>query len=195
MLQPVGYISFTFIFFVFVVSLFAVSQVAAARHEEAGGQLETVLSQPVARSHWLLGRVGLAVAAACALALIAAGMVWLGAASQGVSVSGWRMLQAAANCVAPAVLFLGLAAVVYAVVPRAAPGFAYGLVVVALLWQLFGSLLGAPRWLVDATPFAHLGLAPIHAFRPGPAVVMLLIGLAATAAAVAIFSRRDVVGA
>ena len=193
-LQPVGYLSFTFIFFVFVVSLFAVSQIAAARHEEADGQLETVLSTPVARWRWLVGRLLLAVAAMVVLALVAGLLTWLGAISQGVSVSAWRMLQAAANCLPPAVLFLGLAALAFAVLPRATAGIGYALVVIAFLWQLFGSLLGAPHWLVDATPFAHLGLAPVHSFRPGPAGVMLSIGLVAAAGAVAAFRHRDVIG-
>jgi ABC-2 type transport system permease protein len=194
-LRPVGYISFTFIFFVFVVSLFAASQVAATRHAEADGQLETVLSQPVARWRWLTGRLLLGLAAVVALSLAAVAATWLGAVSQGVSLPAGRMLEAGANCLPTAVLFLGLGALGYAVIPRAASELAYGLVIVAFLWQLFGSLLGAPRWLVDATPFVHLGLAPIHAFRPGPAAVMLLIGIAAGTAAVARFGQRDVISA
>ena len=55
------------------------------------------------------------------------------------------MIGAGANCLPPAVLFLGLAALAYAAVPREAAGVAYGLVAVAFLWQLFGALLGAPE--------------------------------------------------
>lgn len=194
-LQPVGYISFAFIFFVFVVSLFVVSQVASARHEEADGRLETLLAHPVGRERWLGGRLALALMAALALSLVAGTLTWLGAVSQGVSVSGWRMLEAGLNCLPPAVLFLGLAALAYALVPRAGSGTGYGLVVVAFLWQLFGSLLGAPHWLVDATPFVHLGLAPVHAVRLGPAAVMVLIGVLAGLAAMAAFRRRDLIGA
>lgn len=190
-LTPTGYISFTFIFFVFVVSLFMASQIAAARHEEADGQLETVLAQPIARQRWLGGRLTLALLGAVALSLAGGGFTWLGAVSQGVSVSGWRMLEAGANCLPTAVLFLGLAALAYAVVPRATSGIAYGLVTVAFLWQLFGSLLGAPHWLVDVTPFVHVGLAPLHAVRLGPAAVMVLTGVTAGAGAALMFRRRD----
>lgn len=192
-LHPVGYISFTSIFLVFVISLFASSQLAAARHEEAEGRLETVLSRPVSRSRWLAGRLLLAAGCAAVLALGNALFVWLGAISQGVSVSAWRMLEMAANCLPTAVLFLGLGALVYGLLPRATAGAAYGLVTVAFVWQLFGSLLGAPHWLVDATPFAHLGLAPAHALQPGPAGVMLVIGLVAGALGVVLFGGRDLV--
>ena len=59
------------------------------------------------------------------------------------SVSLATMIGAGANCLPPAVLFLGLAALAYAAIPRAAAGISYGLVAVAFLWQLFGALLGA----------------------------------------------------
>ena len=63
--------------------------------------------------------------------------------------------------------------------------------VVAFLWQLFGSLLGAPRWLVDATPFAHVGAVPVQPFRVVAAVVMVAIGVVAGLVAVGVFERRD----
>jgi ABC-2 type transport system permease protein len=63
-LTPRGYLGFTFIFFVLTVCLFAVSQIAAARHEEAEQRLETVLAMPVGRRAWLGGRLVLATAAA-----------------------------------------------------------------------------------------------------------------------------------
>jgi ABC-2 type transport system permease protein len=93
------------------------------------------------------------------------------------------------------VLFLGLAALAYGLLPRASSGIAYGLVILAFVWELFGSLLGAPRWLVDITPFEHVGLVPAAAFRPVSAVVMLAIGGLAAVAGVAAFRRRDILGA
>jgi hypothetical protein len=63
------------------------------------------------------------------------------------------------------------------------------------LWQLVGSLLGAPRWLADLTPFAHVGLVPTQSFRVGAAVAMLAIGALSALAAIGIFRRRDLLGA
>ena len=79
--------------------------------------------------------------------------------------------------------------------PRASAGIAYGLVTVAFLWQLVGALLGAPKWLVELTPFAHVGLVPAQPFRGGAAAVMAGIGLLAALAALAVFRRRDLAGA
>ncbi len=194
-LRPAGYIGFAFIFFVLVVCLFAVAQVAAARHEEAGGVLDSLLSLPVGRRRWLAGRLGLALAGAAAIALTAGLLSWGGAVIQGVSVSFPRMLEAALNCLPVAILFLGLVALAYAIAPRAAVGLGYGLAVVAFLWQLTGSLLGAPKWLLDATPFAHVAAVPAQSLRVGAAGVMVAIGLTAAGAALLAFGRRDLTGA
>ena len=142
---PTGYLAFVFVFFILAVSLFACAQVGAARHEEADQQLETLLALPVGRRRWLGGRLLLAGCAAAAISVAAGVFTWAGAASAGVSVSLPRMLEAGANCLPVALLFLGLAALAYAVAPRASAGIAYGLVTVTFLWQLVGSLLGAPQ--------------------------------------------------
>jgi ABC-2 type transport system permease protein len=191
---PSGYLAFVFIFFILAVSLFACAQIAAARHEEADERLETLLAQPVSRRRWLGGRLLLATCGAVVLSVAAGLLTWAGAVSQGVSISLPRMLEAGANCLPVALLFLGVAALAYAIVPRASTGIAYGLLTVAFLWQLTGSLLAAPKWLVDLTPFAHVGLVPTQPFRTGTAAVMLAGAVACALAAMWVFRRRDLTG-
>ncbi len=183
-----------FIFFVLAVSLFVCAQIGAARHEEAKERLETLLSLPVGRGRWLGGRLVLALAGAVAISLTAGLLTWAGAESGGVNVSVTGMLEAGANCLPVALMFLGIAALAYAIVPRASTGLAYGLVTVAFVWYLFGSLLSVPHWLVQATPFAHVGLVPAQPFRAGAAFLMLGIALASALAATWIFRRRDLTG-
>jgi ABC-2 type transport system permease protein len=191
---PAGYIGFSFLFFVLVVSLFACSQIAAARAAEADEQLETLFALPVSRLGWLAGRLLLAAGAIAAIGLFAGVCAWAGAASQNAPVSLSQALGAGANCLPTALLFLGVAALVYALAPRASAGVNYGLVVLAFVWQLFGGVLEAPRWLLDLSPFQHVGLVPAQAFRAGAAAAMLAIAAAAAAAALAVFRRRDLMG-
>ncbi len=192
---PAGYLAFIFFFFILAVSVFVCMQVSAARQEEAEQQLETLLALPVSRRRWLGGRLLLAISAAVAISLIAGLFTWAGAASAGASISLPRMLEAAANSLPVAVLFLGIAALAYAIVPRASAGIAYGILTATFLWQLVGSLLGAPTWLADLTPFAHVGLIPAQPFRAGAAAVMLALGAVASLAALGVFQRRDLLGA
>ncbi|HEX8976258.1 MAG TPA: hypothetical protein VF781_07085 [Solirubrobacteraceae bacterium] len=191
---PTGYVSFVFIFFVLAVSLFACAQIGAARHEEAEERLETLLALPVSRIGWLGGRLLLAAAAAAVISLAAGFFTWAGAATQNAGVSLAHLLEAGANCLPVALLFLGIAALAYALAPRAGGGIAYGLVALAFLWSLVGPLVGVPKWLVDVTPFQHVGLVPAQPFRATSAAVMLGLALVAVAAALAVFRRRDLYG-
>ena len=131
---------------------------------------------------------------AALLSAVAGFFTWAGAASAAVDVSLARMLEAGANCLPVSLLFLGLAALGYALVPRAGVGIAYELVSATFVWQLVGSLVSAPQWLIDLTPFEHVGLVPTQSFRLGAAAVMVAIGVAGAAAAAASFRRRDLLG-
>jgi ABC-2 type transport system permease protein len=188
---PAGYLAFLFLFVVVAVSACACAQLGAARDEELGQRLETLLSQPVRRSRWLAGRLALAFAALVVLALTAGLFAWAGAAVAGVRISLPKMLEAGANSLPTAVLFLGLAALAYALAPRASNGLAYAGLTVAFGWQLVASLLGPPQWVLDLSPFAHLGLVPAQPFQPVAAVVLAGIGVTAAAAATALFGHRD----
>jgi ABC-2 type transport system permease protein len=191
---PTGYLAFIFIFFILAASLFACAQIGAARNEEEEQRLETLLALPVGRIRWLGGRLLVAAAGTVALALAAGFFAWAGAASAGVDISLADMLEAGANCLPASLLFLGLAALAYAVVPRSSAGVAYGLVTVAFAWQLVGSIVDAPRWLLDVTPFAHVGLVPTQTFRLGAAAIMIGVGAAGAAGGLALFRRRDLLG-
>jgi ABC-2 type transport system permease protein len=65
---------------------------------------------------------------------------------------------------------------------------------VAFVWDLSGSVLGAPSWVLDLSPFRHVGLVPSQPFRAGAAAVMLAIGAAAVAVSMWAFRRRDLTG-
>ncbi len=192
--RPSGYIGLCFLFFVLVVSLYCCAQVGAARHEEAEQRLETLFAMTVGRVRWLAGRLGLALAGAVVISIGAGLLAWAGAAAQGAGVSLGSMIEAGANCLPVSLLFLGAGALLYAVLPRAGAGLAYGLVAVAFVWQLLGGLLGAPHWLLDLTPFQHIGLVPAQPFKAQAAAIMLAVGAGCAALALWAFSQRDLAG-
>jgi ABC-2 type transport system permease protein len=100
---------------------------------------------------------------------------------------------AGANTLPPALLFLALGALAFAVVPRASALVAYGLVGLAFVWELFGALLEVPAWLLALSPFHDVGLVPGEPFEPIAAVLMLGLAASAVLAAMWAFQRRDVV--
>jgi polyether ionophore transport system permease protein len=193
--SPEGALGFYFLFFVLVISLYACASMAAARREEAEGRLETTLALPVGRRGWLAGRLLLGAGGMVALAVTAAVAAWIGSRAENAGVSAARLLEAGANCLPAALLFLALAGLAFATLPRASTGLSYGVVTVAFVWQLVGGLVGAPKALLDLTPFQHVGLVPAQPFRAGAAAAMLGIAFVTTVAALALFERRDLAGA
>jgi ABC-2 type transport system permease protein len=191
---PASYLAFVFSILAVILCAFACLQVAAARREEADQRLETLLAGPVSRRSWLAGRLALALLAAGALAAACGLLGWAGARTAGVQLGLGRLLEAGANMLPVTFLFLGIAALAYAIAPRISGPFSYGLLAVAYLWELVGALAGAPRWLLDVTPFAHIGLVPAAPFRLIATLIMLAIGTVAAAIALAMFRRRDLIG-
>ena len=192
---PTGYLGFAFLFVILAISLFCCFQLSALREEEAEQRLETLLSLPVSRSRWLAGRLVIAASGAAVLALVAGAVAWAGAASQGADVTFSRMLEAGANCLPAGFLFLGLGALAFALVPRAATAIAYALVAATFLWETLGALLDAPGWLLAFSPFHHVGLVPAEPFETRATLLMLAIATAAALAAAWAFRRRDLLGA
>jgi ABC-2 type transport system permease protein len=192
---PAGFLGFVFEFFVLAVALFACFEVVAVREGEASQQLETLFAQPVGRERWLAARLGLVAAACAVLGLAAGALSWLAAMSQGADLSFGRMLEAGANCLPVALLFLALGALGFAAVPRATAVIAYGLVAVTFLWENVGALAGIPVWALGLSPFHHVGLVPAEPFDAPGAVVMLAVAAVAAGAALGLFGRRDLTAA
>ncbi|HEV3056453.1 MAG TPA: ABC transporter permease subunit [Solirubrobacteraceae bacterium] len=190
---PTGFVAFLFNIFTVVLCVFVCAQIASARGEEASQRLETVLVAPIGRRRWLAGRIALAVLASAGIAVTSGLLAWAGLRTAGVHLGVARMLEAGANMLPITALFLGIAALVYAAAPRWSRPVTYGLLAVSYLWELVGALTGAPRWLLDATPFAHVGLVPAEPFRTIAALVMVGLALLGTGGALELFVRRDLV--
>jgi ABC-2 type transport system permease protein len=62
------------------------------------------------------------------------------------------------------------------------------------VWETIGALLDVPAWLLDLSPFHHVGLIPAESFQAGAAAVMVALAAVAAAAAVWAFERRDLAG-
>jgi ABC-2 type transport system permease protein len=191
---PSGWLGFSFIFFMLAVSLFCCMQIGSLRDEESEQRVETLLALPLGRPRWFAGRLLLAGAGAAAVALAAGLLAWAGAAAQGADVSLLQMIGAGANTLPPALLFLGLGALAFALVPRASTLVAYGLVGFAFVWELFGALLEVPGWLLALSPFHDVGLVPAEPFEATAAAIMLALAAAAAIASLWVFRRRDLVG-
>jgi ABC-2 type transport system permease protein len=188
------YLGYVFVIAAGLVAIGVVGQIAAIRHEEAGGMLDNLLVRPVARGQWLGVRLGVALAFAIAGSVAAGVAAWVGAASQHSSLGFGELVQAGLNVAPPAVFVLGVGALAFGVLPRAAIGVSYGLVVWSYLVEVVAAIQDSNHWLRDTSPLLHVAPAPAAAPDWTAAAWLVGLGLLAALVGLAAFSRRDLVG-
>ncbi|WP_341996173.1 polyketide antibiotic transporter [Microbacterium sp. LWH7-1.2] len=169
-----------------------VQTVARARQEEAHGTAEPVLATPVQRVRWLADFVVvgfIAIVLTCAAAVAGA---WAGAASldNGAALTGDAFVAAWGQVIAASV-FLVLTALVFTIAPRWTIPLGWTLVTAAIVFGLFGPLLGLPEWVANLSPFS---VAPVPSGSEvdvrGMWWLVLTVGVGA-AASLVLMRRRE----
>ncbi len=176
-----------------IASGFTVSSVLRPRAEEEDGRLEALVATAMPRRRWWLGNV-LITTAGSALVVGAAGTgMGLGF---GLSTGDWGRfgdLLGATVVMLPAVLVLGgVTMLVVAAAPRWGVLSWLGLTLSAVV-LLFAAALRLPDWLVDLSPFSHLGRFPVEPVPWSAVGTVLLVAVALGALSVRSFTRRDLV--
>jgi ABC-2 type transport system permease protein len=168
-----------------------VQAVLRMRDEEADGRAEAVLTTQRSRHGWLLAftAVGalsvLVVLVATGLAS-AAGFAALDDPDRAWLVLGQTLVQAPA-----ALSFVGAAALLVGLVPRAAIALGWGVFAIGVGLGLFGDLLGLPDEVIDASPVSNVPTVPVDDWVPTVVIAVVAVVLAVLAALA--FRRRDLV--
>lgn len=173
------------------VAATAVLCVLTARREEAALRAEPLLARAVGRVRWLGSHL---VVAACAAVVGAAvgGAAMAGAAGASGMSDVPRIFVSGFNALPVTALFAGLAVFAIAVVPRHANGISVGLLVLAVVVNLFGEVLDLPDAVLNLSPFHHVALMPAARFDAGGAAALAAVGVLLAVAGLVTFARRDV---
>jgi ABC-2 type transport system permease protein len=170
----------------------ATQAVIRMRQEEANGTAEIVLSTPLSRVRWLVDYLVLGVVAIVIVLLASASVAALGLASAGedASLAGDAFATAAAQLPA-ALVYLGVLALLFVVLPKATIGVGWALVAVGIVLGNFGGLIGLPEWLRDISPFTHTPVLTGSSTDWSGGVWMLAVAIVAAAASVMLMRRRE----
>ncbi len=174
-----------------LASGFAVSSALRPRIEEDEGRLEALAGTAMPRSRWWLSQVFLTAVGSLGVLVAAGAGLALGF---GLATGEWSRaddLLLAVVVLTPGVLVLsGVARVLVGAVPRWAP-LAWLGVLFCVVVLLFGAALRFPGWLLDLSPFTHLGRYPAEPVPWSGAVLVLLAAAGLSAAGWAAFRHRD----
>lgn len=187
---------------VFVTALLGIAGVFAAaagiqavlrmRAEETEGRAELLLSVPASRLQWL-GANLFAATVSAALVAVAAGV----AAAVGLGLSGsadgpaWHLVPAALAHLPAALVFVAVAALVFALIPRLSIMVSWGVLAAGLMLGEFGELFGLPVWLQDASPFRHSPAMPVESFNQAGAAGLLAVAVGGSVLAALSLRQRD----
>ena len=189
------YLGVAFLTAAVLVAFAAAGQIASTHHEEANGYLDNLLVRRVARRQWLLGRLAVGAVIIVVGSVISGLAGWIGAASQHSGVSFPDLIQAGVNLAPPALFVLGTGALVYGLWPRLGPAFTSALVTWSFRVEFVASVVKSNHFLLDTSVIAHI--RPVPAANPDWTAAAWLtgLGLAAAAAALVAFTRRDLAAA
>ncbi len=177
-----------------IVASYGVAACARLRSEEVAGHVELLSSTAttrarVAASHFGVTLSGIAVLLVCTGAAIGVGH---GLATGDLRQVG-RLVGAAVAQIPAAWVIASGVLVLFGWTPRAVPS-AWGILVVFIVLGEFGVLWRLPKWLMDASPFAHSPRLPGGALHVRSIVGLLAVSAGLAAAGFVGWRRRDVIG-
>jgi ABC-2 type transport system permease protein len=188
----IAYLGFVFLMAAGLVAVAVAGQITSIRNEESSGHLDNLLVRSVPRWRWLAVRCAVAVALVLVASTLTGIAAWAGAASQHAGLGFVELLEAGLNVAPPAVFVLGIGVLAFGIVPRAAVGVTYGLVIWSFFVEVIASAFDSNHWLRDTSPLLHIAPAPAAAPNWTSAATLAGLGTLAALVGVIVFSRRDV---
>ncbi|WP_115727313.1 ABC transporter permease [Actinomyces culturomici] len=176
-----------------ITVIFALQTTVSLRGDEATGIIEPQLAGAVGRRRWSYERLLIPAVWSAVLLLIGGGFVGAvyGASIDDASQGGRLALAALAYW--PAVMvYVGLALVLWAFVPRISTPIAWALMVATWFLTMFGEVFGIPDKVLDALPLAATPYLPFEEFSWTPILILMAVALVLVVIGVEGFSRRDV---
>jgi polyether ionophore transport system permease protein len=160
--------------------------------EESSQRAETLLAGAVSQSRWLASHLTIALAGsgvAMLVAGLAAGLTY-GAATHDFGGKLPLVVATAAVQLPSAWLLAAVTVALFGFAPRLT-AMAWSVLVGFVALYLLGSLSGAPQWLLNLEPFAHIPRVGGGDFTAVPLVLLLVIDATLTGLGAAAFRRRD----
>ncbi|MFN8183777.1 MAG: hypothetical protein U0R23_05080 [Candidatus Nanopelagicales bacterium] len=163
-----------------------------ARREEAAGNVELVRGTDTGPGRWFIGVLTVG-AVSILLVLVTA---WIGAATvysaRGMNADAiWQVFAATAAQLPATVLYLGLIALAFALLPRLTSAITWTILAIGVVIAELGGRLGLPDWAIAISPFMHTPLVTTADPDWGGAIWMTAAAVATSALAIVVYRRRD----
>jgi ABC-2 type transport system permease protein len=173
---------------------YAISVVLHLRSDETAQRAEPVLATAASRTSWAGSQLIMAAAGSAAV-LAAAGLgagLAFGLRTGDASAQLPRLLGAALAQLPAVLAVLGVAVLLFGLLPRSCAAGGWAALALAALLLLFGPTLRLAQWIQDISPFSHVPRLPGGAMTAAPFVWLAAVAVALCAAGMAGLRRRDI---
>jgi ABC-2 type transport system permease protein len=189
-----SYLALTMLMLVLIAAAYGVTSALRARGEEASGRAEPVLAAATSRAAWLGSHLTIALAGSAVMLAVAGFGEGL---TYGLSISDPgqipRLIGVGLVYVPAVWLVVGLAALSFGWLPRAATAVAWTVFGYCAVVALFADSFDLPEWVQRISPFAHTPEAPLESVTVAPLLILAGVVVALLAAGFTGFRRRDLV--
>ncbi|RZU53510.1 ABC-2 type transport system permease protein [Krasilnikovia cinnamomea] len=170
---------------------FAAVRLAAFVTAESGRRLTLLAAKPVSRVRLLGAETAVSAAGMAALVTVAALATWAGVTASGGELSLTAALRGTWNTLPVALLSLGAAVLATGCAPHAVALLGSLPTVGGFLLYTIADSVGAPGWVRDLSPFAHLAPVPLTPADMPAILVMIALSALLAAAGALTYRRRD----
>ena len=186
-----GYLGVITLFTAVLAGIMVVLGVQAVRSEETKGRAEPVLATATSRWAWFGSYLAVISLGLVGLLLVAGFATGTGAAvSVGDGSYIWDVTMAHLAHAPGVLVLLGIAALLFGVLPRAI-GVTWAVLGPSLFLGTFGTVMDLPQWAHNLSPMEHTGQPPLDTISWSAAMILLVVAAGLAAAGLAGFRRRD----
>lgn len=188
-----AYLAFCMLLIGVMVTAYVIQAMQKVVTEESDGRLELILACRVHRAAWLLSHVGLV--AMGGLILLALNGLGVGITYGIIINDTWNqtcsLLAAGLVQLPAALIFLSLAALSFAVLPKLAIAINWLCFTLCYVIIQFGEVFKLNQWVLDLSPFTHIPAMPSQDITWTPIFNMTAIAVVGVLAALLLFRRRN----
>lgn len=187
-----GYLGFMAIYSAIIISIYSIHSVQAMWTEENSGRVTPVLATAVSRPGWVGAWILTPVLGTLWLFAVAGASMGVGAA---VTMDDWGLFgEVALGHLAhtpTALVFLGLAVLLYGVAPRTI-GVTWVVLGYSAFMSFFGEMLKLDDAILNTSVFRHIGQYPAQDISWLAVGIVAVLAAVLAALGVVLFTRRDV---
>ncbi|MEV0296450.1 polyketide antibiotic transporter [Nocardia sp. NPDC050710] len=174
--------------------LYAATRITTMAADEKARRWTALHALPLPRVQSAGTEIAVTAGGLAALLLTAAVAMWVGAVLTGAPLSLPEAIAGAANAAPVALLALGAAALALGWFPEAVGLIGAVPVVGGFLLDVVAQSIGAPGWVREISPFAHLAAVPDTAPDWGASLTLAAVAIVAATIGLYGYNRRDLRG-